>query len=137
MNILLVTHTHVCVCVCVISLVMSDSCDPMDCSPPGSSVHGILQARILEWVAISFSRGSSHAGIKSGSPAFTGGFFTAEPPGKPQEGTDHTQTLPYPCSVQRARLRGDGASRGEAHHSEEGDFILQHSTKFWTILLSI
>ena len=38
---------------------MSDSCDPMDCIPPGSSVHGILQARILEWVAISFSRGSS------------------------------------------------------------------------------
>ena len=34
-------------------------CDPMDCSPSGSSVHGILQARILEWVAISFSRGSS------------------------------------------------------------------------------
>ena len=34
-------------------------CDPMDCSPPGSSVHGILQARILEWVVISFSRGSS------------------------------------------------------------------------------
>jgi len=34
-------------------------CDPVDCSPPGSSVHGILQARILERVAISFSRGSS------------------------------------------------------------------------------
>ena len=34
-------------------------CDPMDCSPPGSSVHGILQARILEYVAICFSRGSS------------------------------------------------------------------------------
>ena len=34
-------------------------CDPVDCSPPGSSVHGILQARILEWVAISFSRESS------------------------------------------------------------------------------
>ena len=34
-------------------------CYPMDCSPPGSSVHGILQARILEWVAISFSKGSS------------------------------------------------------------------------------
>ena len=33
--------------------------DPVDCSPPGSSVHGILQARILEWVAISFSKGSS------------------------------------------------------------------------------
>ena len=38
---------------------MSDSCDPMNCSLPGSSVHGILQARILEWVAISFSRGTS------------------------------------------------------------------------------
>ena len=35
------------------------SCDPVDCSPPGSSIHGISQARILEWVAISFSRGSS------------------------------------------------------------------------------
>ena len=34
-------------------------CDPVDCSPPGSSAHGILQARLLEWVAISFSRGSS------------------------------------------------------------------------------
>ena len=36
--------------------VVSDSCDPMDCSPPASSVQGILQARILGWVAISFSR---------------------------------------------------------------------------------
>ena len=35
-------------------------CDPLDCSTPGSSVHGILQERILEWVAIPFSRGSSH-----------------------------------------------------------------------------
>ena len=39
--------------------VVSDSCDPMDCSPPGSSVHGIIQAKILEWVAISSSRGTS------------------------------------------------------------------------------
>ena len=39
--------------------VASDSCDPMDCSPPGSSVHGILQARIPERVATPFSRGSS------------------------------------------------------------------------------
>ena len=34
-------------------------CDPMDCSLPGSSLHGIFQARVVEWVAISFSRGSS------------------------------------------------------------------------------
>ena len=45
-------------CVLVIQLCPT-LCDPMDYSPPGSSVHGILQARILEWVAISFSRGSS------------------------------------------------------------------------------
>ena len=38
---------------------MSDSCDPMDGSPPSSSLHGIFQARILEWVAIPYSRGSS------------------------------------------------------------------------------
>ena len=44
-------------------------CNPMDCSLPGSSVHGILQARVLEWVVIPFSRGSSDPGIKSESPA--------------------------------------------------------------------
>ena len=41
-------------------LVTSTLCDPMDCSPPGSSVHGILQGVLLEWVAMSSSRGSSH-----------------------------------------------------------------------------
>ena len=44
---------------CLIAQSCLTLCDPMDCSPPGSSVHGILQARIQEWVAISFSRGSS------------------------------------------------------------------------------
>ena len=41
--------------VCLITQSCPTLCDPKDCSPPGSSVHGILQARILEWVAISFS----------------------------------------------------------------------------------
>ena len=45
--------------VCEVTQLCLTLCDPVDCSPPGSSVHGILQARILEWVAISFSRGSS------------------------------------------------------------------------------
>ena len=40
-------------------------CDPMDCSLPGSSIHGTLQARVLEWVAISFSRGSSRSGDRT------------------------------------------------------------------------
>ena len=47
-------------CVCAKSLQSCLTlCNPMDCSPPGSSVHGILQARILEWVAIPSSTGSS------------------------------------------------------------------------------
>ena len=44
-------------------LYISFLCDPMDCSPPGSSIHGILQARILEWVAILFSRGCFHLSL--------------------------------------------------------------------------
>ena len=44
-------------------------CDPIDCSPPSSSVHGILKARVLEWVAIPFSRGASDPGVKPGSSA--------------------------------------------------------------------
>ena len=54
-------------------------CDHIDCSLPGSSVHGTFQAKILEWVTISFSRGSSDPGIESASlmsPVLTGGFFT-------------------------------------------------------------
>ena len=50
--------THVSVCVCVTQSCLT-LCDSMDCSPPGSSVHGILQAWIPEWAVISFSRGSS------------------------------------------------------------------------------
>ena len=49
---------NVCVCVCVCSL-MSTLCNPVECSHTGFAVHGISQARILEWVAISYSRGCS------------------------------------------------------------------------------
>ena len=55
--------------VCLISLLSQTLCDPMDCSPPGSSVNGILQARILEWVGISFSRGSPDLGTEPTSLA--------------------------------------------------------------------
>ena len=57
-------------------------CDPMDCSPPGSSVHGILQVRILEWVTISFSRGSSQPRDQNQVSCIAGA-LTSEPPGKP------------------------------------------------------
>ena len=55
----------------------------MNCTLPGSSVHGISQATILEWVAISFSRGCSRSRDQTMSPAWAGGFFTTESPGKP------------------------------------------------------
>ena len=51
-------------------------CDPVDCSPPVSSVHGILQARILKWVAIPFSRGSSQPRDQTQVSRTAGGFFT-------------------------------------------------------------
>ena len=58
-------------------------CDPMDCSPPGSSVHGSLQARIPEWVAMPSSRGSSPPRDQTHGSCTAGRFFTAEPMGKP------------------------------------------------------
>ena len=51
-------------------------CDPMDCSPPDSSVHGILQTRILEWVTIPFSRGSSQPRDQTQVSCIASRFFT-------------------------------------------------------------
>ena len=51
-------------------------CDPLDCSLPGSSVHGIFQARVLEWVAISFSRGSSQPRDWTRVSCIAGRYFT-------------------------------------------------------------
>ena len=61
-------------------------CDSMDCSLPGSSVHGILvlvQARVLEWVAISSSRGFPPFSDQTLVSCIAGGFFTTETPGSP------------------------------------------------------
>ena len=54
-------------------------CNPVDCSPPGSSVHGILQARILEWSTIPFSRGSSQPRDQTCVSGIAGEFFTLPP----------------------------------------------------------
>ena len=69
---------------CCYLVAMSDSfCDPMDGSLPGSSVHGISQARILEWVAISSHRDPPCPKDGSRVSCLADGLFTAEPPGKP------------------------------------------------------
>ena len=80
----------VCVCVCVCACVCVcvwlprsclTLCHPMDSSRPGFSVHGILQARILEWVDIPFSRGSSDPGIKPRAPIVQADSLLSEPAG--------------------------------------------------------
>ena len=68
-----VEERNVCVCAC-----LSDLCGPMDYSPPDSSVHRISQARILEWVAISSSRGSCQPRDRTHVSCIAGGFFTTE-----------------------------------------------------------
>ena len=80
-----VTLVCVCVCVCVCSVTKSHPTllQPTDCNLAGSSVHGISQARILECVAIFYSRGSSNTGIEHMSLSLSDGFSTTEPPGKP------------------------------------------------------
>ena len=63
-------------------------CNLMDCSSPGFSVHGIFQARILEWIVISYSRASSPPRDQTHVSCTAGRFFTTEPPGKPHPPTD-------------------------------------------------
>ena len=75
----------VCVCVCVCSVTQSclTICDHTDCSPPGSSVHGISHAKILERIANYYSKGSSNPGIEllsPVSPALAGGCFKVMAP---------------------------------------------------------
>jgi len=71
------THTHICI---TVTVLVTQSCptlwDSVDCSLPGSFVHGISQARILEWVAISFSRGSSWSRDPTHVSCTAGRFFT-------------------------------------------------------------
>jgi len=70
-----------------VKVLITQSClilwDPMDCSPPGSSVHGILQARLLEWLTIPFSRESSQSKDEPSCPALKVDSLPFEPPEKP------------------------------------------------------
>ena len=72
---------HACVCVQSLKSCLT-LCNPIDCSLPGSSVYGILQARILEWVAVPSSTGSSQPRDQTWVSFIAGKFFTSEPPGK-------------------------------------------------------
>ena len=71
-------------CVCLVARCCLTLCNPMDCNLPGSSVHGVFQARILEWVAILFSRGFSWPRDRTHVSCFAGGFFTTSATREPQ-----------------------------------------------------
>ena len=70
------TCARACTHVCLVAQLCQTLCNPMDCSPPVSSVHGILQAGILEYVAISFSMRSSQPRNGTRVSFIAGGFFT-------------------------------------------------------------
>ena len=70
----------------------------MNCSPPGSSVHGILQARKLEWVAIPPPGDLPDPGMEPESPELTGRFFTAEPPEKSHSNPEDPEKINSSCS---------------------------------------
>ena len=81
-----------CACACTLPQPLSpgvkilhnyNSGDPMNCSPPGSSVHGIFWARILKWIAIPLSRGSSLLNDQTGSPTLQADSLPSDLPGKP------------------------------------------------------
>ena len=71
-------------CVVLVAQLCPTLCSPMECSPPDSSVHEILQARILEWVAILFFRDLPNPVIKPRSPTLQADSLLSEPPGKPE-----------------------------------------------------
>ena len=119
--------------------------EPRDCSPPGSSVHGILQVRTLEWVDIPFSRGLPQPRVKPGSPASQADSLLSGPPGKshqrdkdgncktpsPGESCAHTGPRPLPAVLTAQRgtdRRGRGSPRlcGEPGAGPVGTWSVQH-----------
>ena len=77
-----------CIHVCSVAKLCLTLCDPMAWSLPDSSVHGISQARVLEWVDIPPPGDLPNPGIEPESPALAGRFFIIEPPGKPSKKAD-------------------------------------------------
>ena len=93
---------------CCLSLLFSPKslltlCDPLDCSLPGSSVPRISQARILEWVAISFSGDPPDPGMEPTSPALAGGLLTTEPLGKPYNILSSTKSTCHFCRLKKIK----------------------------------
>ena len=93
--------------------------DPTDCRPPSSSVHGILQARILEGVAILFSRDLPDPGIELGSPGLQADSLLSEPPGKPNR------------KLKLAREKKQKTKKTPKNPSVEHEEMLPPCGRFW------
>ena len=78
-------------CVCSVAQQCPSFCEPLNCSPLGSSIHGIFQARVLEQVVILDPQTEP---VSLASPELPGGFFTTAPPGKPQAMSHTMQGYP-------------------------------------------
>ena len=111
-------------CWCLVAKSCLTFCDPMDCGPPGSSVHGIYQERILKWVAMPSSRGFSLPRDRtcvSCVSCVVGGFFTTEPPGKPRTQRER-KIVGTRCWGRgwRVSVDGDRATGGQDESSGDG-----------------
>ena len=103
-------------------------CDPRDCSPPDSSVHGILQARMLEWVAMPSSRGSSQPRDRTLiSPSLAGRFFTTVPPGKPNLYHRTSHSL---CLIIKALHCWDIHFGEHLHGTQTSSYFFENSERF-------
>ena len=80
-------------CHCLAAKSCPTLCSPMDYNRPGSSLHGIFQVRILEWVAVSFTRDLSRPRVQTHISSLAGGSFTTEPPGKSRWGQGMEQLM--------------------------------------------
>ena len=92
-------------CVCVHAQSCPTLCDPMNCGPPGSSVRGNFQARILSGLPIPSPGDPPDPGIKPASlefPALAGGFLNTAPPGKPL--STGTEKCTFPCGWRRCKM---------------------------------
>ena len=127
-----------CVCVLVAQSCLT-LCDPTGCSPPGFSVHGILQARILKWIAIPFSRGTSQPRNRNLVSCMAGRFFTVWATGKSSlscscylkaiPGSYH-QLLAHPMSWVAAVGKG-------VLHGQRRSFSVSPLLHFCTLLSSV
>ena len=113
-------------CCFLVAKLSNFFCDPMGRSPPGFSVHGISQARILEWLPVFPPGDLPYPGLKLVSPALAGRFFTTEPPGKPlwvlyQDIIHLRKPHCFKCTAQWSFSKQAGLCN---HH---GDSVLNHS----------